>query len=85
MYAYRHYRQRLKRGSELTQIDFVLFCGDESVGFGLLLNAKQIANVSFRVGVVIAICGFGDGLNASLAELQKKILGARNPAKGHRA
>jgi hypothetical protein len=85
LHANRNNRNWLQIASDSAKIDRVFLGGDEAIGFGLLLEREQIANIGWRVAVMIAKRRFGCWFDFGFAELKEEVLRARNAAKCHRA
>ena len=80
-HLHRNYGNRLEGREIATKVDRVLFSGDESTCLAALLELQEFAHVLFGVGVVVAVEGFGHGLDIGRAQLQDEITGPGNSAK----
>src|SRR6202044_3994468 len=81
LHFYRDHGQRFEGRKIGAKIDCVFLGSHKAPGFASLLQGKEFANVAFGVGVVIAIKGFGDGINIGGAQLQDKVLRSRDAAE----
>src|ERR1044072_6934133 len=83
LHFYRNYCQRLKGRAVLIEVYQVFFCGDESIGLGLLAVFYYFLYVFFFRGVVVAIDGFGRKIDSSCSKLGQEILWAGYSAECH--
>src|SRR6266436_4894991 len=75
------HRQRRQRGQISAQVDCVFFCRHEAVSLAALSQVQQITDVLIGVGVVIAVNGFRDRLDAGGPQLHYEILWPRDAAE----
>src|SRR5882724_6967009 len=65
------------------QIDHIFLCGNESRAILLFANGQQISHIFLGVGMVIGEGNLHGSDHSSFAQLPKKSLWSRDPAKSH--
>src|ERR1700683_1111062 len=78
------YGERRESIEIASKVHCIFLGGDEAVGFASLPKLEQIANIFFRIKVVVAIESFSDGIDAGGLQLQQKILRPRDAAEHDR-
>src|SRR5262249_61717620 len=66
------------------KVDGVFFGSDEATGLATVFQSLQFADVSFAIGMVIAVDGFGSRFDAGLTELQHEVLRACDATENNR-